>query len=281
LFVLGVCANCHGVDVLVLASGNGNFDPQLIAALEGAGHVVTLGPPFHELDADDVIGGCDVVYLQANYNWAFGDMPVEGQQKLLDFLALGGGVVTCEWLMWKVGDPMQLQVLEPVLPSTSDGTYAETLMTTYTQVTPDAVLNEGVREKFTFANQNIGGSETYLTPKAGATVFYASDQVGIGVVGWDVGAGRVISFSSVAGALSVQNEDFARLLANAMTWAAGEGEEICIADCNDDLQLNILDFVCFQGLFQSGDDAADINGDGALNILDFVAFQGAFVEGCI
>ena len=54
----------------------------------------------------------------------------------------------------------------------------------------------------------------------------------------------------------------------------------CFADCNGDGQLSILDFVCYQGLFQSGDMAADCNGDGALSILDFVCFQGAFQEGC-
>jgi hypothetical protein len=54
----------------------------------------------------------------------------------------------------------------------------------------------------------------------------------------------------------------------------------CAADCNDDGQLNILDFVCFQGLFVAGDPAADCNDDGLLNILDFVCFQGTFVEGC-
>ena len=54
----------------------------------------------------------------------------------------------------------------------------------------------------------------------------------------------------------------------------------CVADCNADGELDILDFVCFQGLFQAGDPAADVNGDGVLNILDFVTFQLLFVEGC-
>jgi hypothetical protein len=54
----------------------------------------------------------------------------------------------------------------------------------------------------------------------------------------------------------------------------------CEADCNGDGTLNILDFVCFQGLFTAGDLEADCNGDGVLNILDFVCFQGAFQDGC-
>jgi hypothetical protein len=58
-----------------------------------------------------------------------------------------------------------------------------------------------------------------------------------------------------------------------------EGDD-CPADCNGDGVLNILDFVCFQGVFQAGDPAADCNDDGLLNILDFVCFQGLFQAGC-
>jgi len=54
----------------------------------------------------------------------------------------------------------------------------------------------------------------------------------------------------------------------------------CFADCNDDGELNILDFTCFQALFVTGDEAADCNDDGELNILDFTCFQAAFEAGC-
>ena len=58
-------------------------------------------------------------------------------------------------------------------------------------------------------------------------------------------------------------------------------EGACLADCDGDGQLNILDFVCFQNLFQSGSLEADCNGDGQLNILDFVCFQNLFQSGCL
>jgi len=54
----------------------------------------------------------------------------------------------------------------------------------------------------------------------------------------------------------------------------------CAADCNGDGATNILDFVCFQGLFSSGDPGADCNGDGNLNVLDFTCFQAVFAAGC-
>jgi hypothetical protein len=54
----------------------------------------------------------------------------------------------------------------------------------------------------------------------------------------------------------------------------------CVADFNTDGDLNILDFVAFQGAFVDGDPGADVNGDGKLNILDFVTFQILFQAGC-
>ena len=57
-------------------------------------------------------------------------------------------------------------------------------------------------------------------------------------------------------------------------------EDGCLADCNADRSLDILDFVCFQGLFQTMAPEADCNADGVLNILDFVCFQKEFQRGC-
>jgi len=57
-------------------------------------------------------------------------------------------------------------------------------------------------------------------------------------------------------------------------------EGACLADCDGNGDLNILDFVCFQQLFQAGDDGADCDGNGVLNILDFVCFQQLFQQGC-
>ena len=52
------------------------------------------------------------------------------------------------------------------------------------------------------------------------------------------------------------------------------------ADCNDDGELNILDFVCFQLEWQDQTDAGDCDNNGLYNILDFVCFQEVFVQGC-
>jgi len=60
----------------------------------------------------------------------------------------------------------------------------------------------------------------------------------------------------------------------------GEPGEECIADCNDDGALNVLDFTCFQGLFIAGEPGGDCNDDGEFNVLDFTCFQAEFLAGC-
>jgi hypothetical protein len=54
----------------------------------------------------------------------------------------------------------------------------------------------------------------------------------------------------------------------------------CAADCDGDGELDILDFICFQGLFLDGDIEADCDANAKLDILDFVCFQAAFQKGC-
>jgi len=61
---------------------------------------------------------------------------------------------------------------------------------------------------------------------------------------------------------------------------SAQAQDDCFADCNNDGMLNVLDFVCYQGVFQAGGDDADCNNDGLLNVLDFICFQTEFQEGC-
>ncbi len=54
----------------------------------------------------------------------------------------------------------------------------------------------------------------------------------------------------------------------------------CYPDCNDDGNLTIADFGCFQTKFVQQDPYADCNQTGGLTIADFGCFQTAFVQGC-
>ena len=60
----------------------------------------------------------------------------------------------------------------------------------------------------------------------------------------------------------------------------GGGGDVCIGDCNEDGNLDILDFVCFQLEWQAQTAKGDCDGNGEYNILDFVCFQLAWQEGC-
>lgn len=58
------------------------------------------------------------------------------------------------------------------------------------------------------------------------------------------------------------------------------GEAGCAADCNGDGNLNVLDFVCFQGAFSDQLPEGDCDGNGQYNVLDFVCYQNIFSDGC-
>jgi len=57
-------------------------------------------------------------------------------------------------------------------------------------------------------------------------------------------------------------------------------DEDCIADFNDDGEVNSLDFIDYLNAFSSGDLSADMDGNGVINSLDFVIFLNEFNEGC-
>lgn len=57
-------------------------------------------------------------------------------------------------------------------------------------------------------------------------------------------------------------------------------QSVCIADINDDGQLDFFDVSQFLTLFQAGDLGVDFNGDGDLNFFDVSAYLVAFQAGC-
>ena len=55
---------------------------------------------------------------------------------------------------------------------------------------------------------------------------------------------------------------------------------LCVADCEDDCDLDVFDFLCFQQRFVDQDPYADFEGDGDWDVFDFLAFQNAYATGC-
>ncbi len=56
--------------------------------------------------------------------------------------------------------------------------------------------------------------------------------------------------------------------------------ETCHPDCNNDGDLTVADFGCFQTKFVAQDPYADCNADGNFTVADFGCFQTKFVQGC-
>src|SRR5262245_30139217 len=99
LAVLG--SGAHAANVYILSSGDPLVDAAVQATLQAGGHTSTLGVPYTAFDGTQSLAGFQAVYFQANANWTGGDMPAAGQTLLLNFVNGGGGLVTCEWVLWK------------------------------------------------------------------------------------------------------------------------------------------------------------------------------------
>jgi hypothetical protein len=270
-----------GVDVLVLSSGLAPIDNAVIAALTAGGHKATIGPQFFEFTGDVDLNTYEVVYFQANNNWASGPMPDSGRASLVEFIDAGGGMVTSEWATY-VSTLGNLGELSTAIPGKYLGT-AGAATTAYTVQTPDAVLNKGLADSFEFPLDSFSGYETYFGVKCGAKVYYASaTSPPGGVIGWNFGIGRVLSFSTCAGELQVQDKDFAKLLSNAMSWAAlgGGTPGGYSADCDVSGFLDLFDFLCFTNAFNSQQEYADCDGDGTYSLFDFLCFVNVFNVGC-
>jgi len=208
--------------VFLFSTGDASLDALTKQTLEGYGHSVDVGPQYVSFNGSRSLEGYSTVLLVPSVNWFFGDMPVAGQNALKNFVAVGGGLVTGEWVVWKTGALHEFQALYAAIPVLSTSDYRTTSRITYNSVVDDPILNRGIPTRFTFLADDIAGSESFFKAKGGATTFYGSDfgRDGQGLVGWDYGEGRVISFSTVLGPLELRDSTYSRLLSNAIDWSA-------------------------------------------------------------
>ena len=208
------------VVVLILSSGDSALDTAAQNVFTSAGHTATIGPQYTTFTGAELSGVQTVLFL-ANANWSSGDMPLAGQTALVNFVNGGGGLVTGEWVNWKVGVG-SLSTLAPLMPVTSSTQWTGGTSITYTQSVSDPVLGAGLPATLTFPGDNFAGVESFFTPKSGATAYYASagGAGGAGIVGWSYGAGRVLQYSVTLGAGQLGTADFATLLGNSASFVA-------------------------------------------------------------
>src|SRR5262245_26304135 len=82
--------------VLVLSSGSADLDAQLQAVLQSQGHVVTIGDDFRKFTGDG-LAGQNVVFLWPILDDGNSEMPLAGQNAIVNFVSAGGGLVASEW----------------------------------------------------------------------------------------------------------------------------------------------------------------------------------------
>jgi hypothetical protein len=100
IVVLLGCALCTAQQVYLFGTGIPERDAALADALRAHGLQVMLGVPYQAFDGSQNLSPFQVAVLAGSgYQ---DDMPLAGQQVLLDWVASGRGLVTLEWSIWAV-----------------------------------------------------------------------------------------------------------------------------------------------------------------------------------
>ena len=278
IMVLVLGLPCLAQRVYLFRMGVPEQDAALYDALRAHGLQVTLGAPYQTFDGSQSLSGHQVAVLVGTGN--NDDMPLDGQQALLDWVRSGRGLVTLEWTVWAVGSANRFLILRELLPATYQR-HAYRSSIQYLQQASDSILNQGLPAVILLGE----GQESHLRPKQGATVYYASDyHAGAGgVVGWAYHEGRVMSLSvaPVHGSSPIaQSALFRRLLTNAVRWA---DQNACTPTAGDvDRNGCVDDADLLQVLFAFGatGDPADVNCDGIVDDADLLEVLFAFGSGC-
>jgi hypothetical protein len=264
--------------VYLFGTGIAERDNALYDALRAHGLQVTLGVPYQNFDGSQSLSGHQVAVLVGTGN--NDDMPLDGQQALLDWVSGGRGLVTLEWTVWAVGSANRFLILRELLPATYQR-HAYRSSIRYLQQASDSILNQGLPDVILLGE----GHEAHLRPKQGATVYYASDyHAGAGgVVGWAYHEGRVMSLSvaPVHGPSPIaQSALFRRLLTNAVRWAAQNACTPTAGDVDGNGCVDDADLLQVLFAFGATGDPADVNCDGIVDDADLLEVLFAFGSGC-
>lgn len=290
--VAGAAGGASAANVYLFSTGQANTDAAFVSALAAYGHTTTVGRPWSTFDGTVSLEGFDVVFMTHSANWGSSaqQVPPAGQTQLVEFVRAGGGVVTIEWIVYNngVSGGTAYSILAPILPVTYGGTWNSASETTLNVETPEFTMSGGLDPAFTIPMQSFSGCESRLLAKPGATVFYTSSNmssptvVAAAVAGWEVDAGRVVSFSSMPGPTSLTNPSLVRLMGNMVEWASGTQPPVC-PDCAADFDLDggvtPADVGAFFLSLEIGSPCADIDQDGGITPGDAAAFFEIFEQG--
>jgi hypothetical protein len=284
LFVLAIASWAVGLSaeaqrVGLLGCGEPSRDNAYQNTLRAYGLTVAWTIPYYQFSDGTLLNTCDVVLLTPLINYY--DMPVSGQWALESWVRDGGGLVTVEWTLWSRARSQMFAGLSDLLPAQATQ-FTRQQAVVYTLRTYDPILGAGLE-----ASLPLGVlKETQIQARSGATLFYASNYApnSAGVVGWQVVAGRVISFSIAAGAVSdteLAHPATARLLANAVRWAAGSACTPTQGDATRDGCVDDADLLTVLFAFgTTGRHIADVNCDNIVDDADLLEVLFQFGTGC-
>jgi hypothetical protein len=276
-------------EVYLFSTGNTAVDNAYLSSLSARGHNVVIGRPWSTFDGTVNLASFDVVLMTHSGNWSSSSqqVPVVGQEQLVAFVRAGGGLITTEWIVYNNGTSSgaAYATLMTVLPVTYGSSWNSNDRTTLSRVTPDQLMNNGLPETFMVPNVSFAGTESRLTAKPGATVFYQSSNlssppaiINAGVAGWDVQAGRVVSISTMPGVASLNDTNYATLLSNIVRWVSNDPG--CAGDWNGDGTIDFNDLLSFLNDFEAQAPRADITADGVVDFNDFLAFLNFYTTPC-
>jgi hypothetical protein len=229
-------SNAFGAKILLIGGEDTSNTSMMASVLEAQGNTVTTGPAFTAFAGGGLSAYNAVFFLPNGPDWRRIDMPESGQQDLVDFVRGGGGLVTSE----PVGDLLAAAYGKPLLQTLGQAVpiYPSTVMTGNSpvilgQLTNDPVMNDQLPSQLVLNTQRSQDydTETFYTPKSGATAFFDTNQwsatfggggIGAGAVGWDFGSGRVLSLSTFSDTPLLADPTYERLIGNSVRWAAHE-----------------------------------------------------------
>jgi hypothetical protein len=224
LIITGMMAIPAGAtSIYLIGAGDSSQDSLVQNSLATQGYTVIIGDAYSAFSGSVSLSPYGAVLLMPGFSDNGLDMPTTGQTALLNYVKGGGGLVTTEWSIW-LAATSRLTTLKSAFPVTSGGKYQSTTSTIYFKNVLDPVIDYNLSaSSYSFSNLvNLAGTESALTAKSGATVFFDSSYGGStpsiyeGVVGWTYQSGRVISLSTPA----AENDlNYQQLLANSIAWA--------------------------------------------------------------
>lgn len=203
--------------VYILRGGDATSDAAVARALTDAGLDVTTGVATPDYDGTQAnLADYDAVVMLYNANWAT-PLLTDGLNAIERYVDKGGALISGEWVVWR-------SQLAPIMPAEHCG-WNSVSATTYMRVAPNPAINADVPDSFSVSLNNFSGSESCLRPRAEATVLYASSNAGgrgdgAGLVAWNVGRGRVASFSTLLSAVELQSPAYRTLVQNTVRWLA-------------------------------------------------------------